>query len=321
MFSIRECKLTRLINTVLVCVLLMGAMMSVVNADIYRWVDDKGRVHFGDKAETQKQPNKPVEKVEVKIADSQWQRFDISVTSVDVSITAEETQRIIRDVNNVYAFYDEVMYFDFYKTVPVSITILKDKAGYNRYLQKVIGKTYGSSRGVYLLKTNEIVVYMRSNRNGTFETIKHETSHAIVDSIAEYTPGWLNEGLAEQMEKIERNEGRLVIHRHQENQQIIKNKSTMLALRKMLDLHNAQWRKNNISSNSYLQAQAGELLFYLLSSSPRKSFVVRILQEYKRGSRTRSLYLVRDNYIGDIGGMETGWEIWLRQKNSEPIAF
>lgn len=290
-------------------------------AEIYRWVDEKGRVHFGDKAETLKQPSRQATPVEVNIAESRWQRFDITVTSIDVTITAEETQRIIRDVNHVYGFYDHVMFFDFYQTVPVSITILKDKAGYNRYLQNTIGKTYPSSRGVYLVKTNEIVVYMRADRNGTFETIKHETSHAIIDAIAPMTPGWLNEGLAEVMEKIERKDGQLMVSRHLENQRIIKDKTAMLPLRNILDMKSREWRKHNAASHSYLQAQAGELLYFLLSATPRKSFVVRILQEYKRGKNMRSLYLVRDNYIGDIGGMETGWEMWLRQPQRDAIFF
>lgn len=311
------------IQSVMFCFLV--TFSGVAYSDIYRWVDDKGRVHFDDSARpvlqgSAKKSTKK-EKVTLNITPSSWQRFDITIRAKGVQLTDQETQRIKIDVNNVYHFYDDVMFFDFYKTVPVSITLLEDKGAYQRYLKKEMGIDGSNSRGVFYPKTNEIVVYMRKDKNGTLETIKHETSHAIIASIAPNTPGWLNEGLAEQMEKIERKDGRLVILRHEENKERLSHRENMLPLRKILDLHSSQWRKKNVSGNAYLQAHSGELLYFLLSAPPRKSFVLRILQEYKRGSRERSLYLVRDNYIGDIGGMETGWELWLRQKEKGFVAF
>ncbi|MBV1921897.1 MAG: DUF4124 domain-containing protein [Pseudomonadales bacterium] len=296
-----------------------------MSSEIYRWVDDKGQVHFDDSArpvlQGKAKERTKKEKVTLNISPSSWQRFDITIRTRDVQLTEQETLRIKSDVNNVYHFYDDVMYFDFYKTVPVSITLLADKQAYQRYLKKELGVNVSSSRGVFFTKTNEIAVYMRKDRNGTLETIKHEASHAIIASIAPNTPGWLNEGLAEQMEKIERKDGHLIMYRHEENKQRLSHRANMLPLREMLDLQSSQWRKKNVSGNSYLQAHSGELLYFLLSASPRKSFVVRILQEYKRGSRMRSLYLVRDNYIGGIGGMETSWEFWLRQKEKGFVVF
>jgi len=301
------------------------AFSGLAHSDIYRWVDEKGRVHFGDSARPVLQGNAKKstkkEKVTLNIRPSTWQRFDITIRTRDVQLTDQETLRIKQDVNNVYHFYDDVIFFDFYKTVPVSITVLADKYAYQRYLKNALGVNVANSRGVFFRKNNEIVVYMREDRNGTLETIKHEVSHAIIASVAPNTPGWLNEGLAEQMEKIERRDGRLIMWRHEENKQKLTHRASMLSLRKMLDLHSNQWRKKNVSGNAYLQAHSGELLYFLLSATPRRSFVLRILQEYRRGSNTRSLYLVRDNYIGNIGGMETGWEFWLRQKEKGFIVF
>ncbi len=252
-----------------VAICLAITFSEVAYSDIYRWVDDKGRVHFDDSARpvlqgnTKKSTKK--EKVMLNITPSSWRRFDITIRSMDVQLTEQETLRIKRDVNNVYHFYDDVMFFDFYKTVPVSITLLVDQHAYQRYLKKELGINVSNSRGVFFPKNNEIVVYMRENRNGTLETIKHETSHAIIASIAPNTPGWLNEGLAEQMEKIERKDGRLIMLRHEENKGRLSQRANMLPLREMLDLHSNQWRKKNVSGNAYLQAHSGELLYFLLS--------------------------------------------------------
>ncbi len=97
-----------------------------VQAEIYRWVDENGKVHFGDKK------SKKYDQTTIKpdIHKSTWKRFDISVNLVNVELSQDEIERIQHDVNNIYQFYDQVMFFDFFKTVPVKIHIENNKENY-----------------------------------------------------------------------------------------------------------------------------------------------------------------------------------------------
>ena len=107
----------RIFASVTFIALLFPAM---AQAQIYRWVDDKGQVHFSDK---------PVDKakaevVNIETSPSSWQPLDIEVIrqgNFAADAAQLGTARIQRDVNNVYRFYDQVMYFDFYRKVPVKI--------------------------------------------------------------------------------------------------------------------------------------------------------------------------------------------------------
>lgn len=304
----------------LFCILIALSWVFVTGpaqAEIYRWVDDSGKVHFGDKK------SKKYDQTTVKpnIHKSTWKRFEISVNLVDVELSQDEVERIQRDVNNVYQFYDQIMFFDFYKTVPVKIHIESNRDNYYQYLRLLLGREPSPSKGMYIRKGHQIVVYIKEDRNDTLETIKHEASHAIIDSIVPSTPTWLNEGLAEQMETLVADTETLVIHRHSANSQQVNRQQNLLSLRQLLDLQNGEWRKISAKSNFILQAQSGELIYFLLSSNTGRSFISRVLHEYKRGNRKRSLYLVNENYVGDIMGMEINWQRWLTSGGSGALSF
>ncbi len=305
---------------VIVNTLLLLASFSSSASEIYKWVGENGKVHFGDR----KLNSVNQQTVELDIALSEWQRFDIQVESRGAVLTEKEHNDIVDGVNNVYEFYDRVMYFDIYKTVPVKILVLKDKAMYNSFLSKRTGKQRHASLGVYFPYDNQIVVYMREDREKTFKTIKHEVSHAIVDTITSYTPIWLNEGLAEQMETIEKSEEGLYVKAHVGNRYYVDKAykdNKLMDIETFLKLPTDQWRKELNARNYPMQVHAGQLVYFLLSTSPSRSFIVRILHEFERGNQTLSYYLVDDNYIGGIETLKRNWLNWLKGQNKPLIQF
>ena len=87
-------------------------------------------MHFSDRQDHSVKQ----EVVEVKPRASEWSRFEIRIETVDLELTAEEKQQIVDGVNHVYEFYDHVLSFDMYRTVPVNILIFKDMVSYRDYL-------------------------------------------------------------------------------------------------------------------------------------------------------------------------------------------
>jgi len=180
--------------------LLLTLNVSVANAEIYKWVDEKGRVHFGDR----KDARLDQQRVQLDLKTSNWVRFDINVEARGVELTEREHEEIVEGVNNVYEFFDRVMFFDFYKTVPVKVLVLKDLPTYNAHITRRLGRKNSPSLGIFFSQDNQIIVYMQKDRKRTLKTILHEVSHAVIHTITPYAPAWLNEGLAEQMETIKK---------------------------------------------------------------------------------------------------------------------
>ncbi len=294
----------------LLALLLIAALAS---AEIYQWTDARGQVHFGDR----KLENVKQTKLDVSTAHAEWQRYAITIEAIDVELSAIERARIDEDVNNVYRFFDDVLFFDMYKTVPVKIRIYPNAKAYYDYLATVITGQIIQSWGVYLHQNNEIVVYIQPQREATFATIKHETSHAIVDTITPFTTAWLNEGLAEQMETLTHQDSHLTVTSQAENgyfvDQLRAQDGGLLALDKLFALHSSEWQSHHAEKGISLQSQTGELVYFLLATPPGRNFIVRMLHRYERGTTLISSYLVEQDYLGGIQAMQADWNRWLRE--------
>ena len=286
---------------------------STVSAKIYKWVDEDGKVHFSDRLDHSVQQ----EVVNVKPSASKWSRFEIDVKAVDIELSEEEHRQIVDGVNNVYEFFDRVMSFDMYETVPVNILIFKNSAEYRDYLVRKNRGMSVASYGLYIPSEHQIVVYVQKNRSLTFKTIKHEVSHAVVDTIVPYAPAWLNEGLAEQMEMLERDESGLYFERHHENQWVVdqaREQGRLAAIDQLLKLPSNKWRHSDLSGRGSLRAQSGQFVYFLFSKPTSRNFVVRLMHNFNRGDRTISYYLVDDNYIGGVTLLGLDWRRWLHDQ-------
>jgi hypothetical protein len=291
------------------------------HAEIYQWTDGNGRVHFGDR----KLQDAAQVVLDVKTARSQWQPYAIAIETVDVELSTAERARIAADVNNVYRFFDNVLFFDMYKTVPVKIRIYPDDRSYRAYLATVIKTPMPPTFGVYLSRSNEIAVYIQPDRQATFQTIKHEAAHAIVDTITPFTTAWLNEGLAEQMETLTIENDRLVIGRNRENSFFLRKLSAephgLVGLAELFALASDEWRRHHSASGVRLYSQTGELVYFLLSSAPGRNFIVRLLHRYERGARELSSQLVEQDYTGGIRAMQGAWNHWVNQGGVDRITL
>ena len=297
---------------------LVTLLANVSHAAIYKWVDEDGKVHFSDR----KNHRVEQEVVNVKPSASKWSGFNIQIEAVEVELSDAEREQIEDGVNNVYEFFDRVMFFDMYKTVPVNILILKDRTEYQKYLLRRNKGRSVASYGLYIPSENQIVVYVQSNRSRTFKTIRHEVSHAVVDTIVPYAPAWLHEGLAEQMEMLDRDETGLYFQRHEDNRRVVAQahaSGRLTDIDQFLKLQSDKWKHSLASGQSPLQAQAGQFLSFLLAKPTSRNFVVRLMHNFNRGDRTLSYYLVNDNYIGGVNVLALDWKNWLKQQGDRII--
>lgn len=305
----------------LCCLALLTALLSTATlAEIYRWVDDKGKVHFSDR----KQDDDSQTTVELNVPTSQWKPLDIQVDATHVNLSEAEHLRITTDVNNVYRFFDQKLYFDIYKTVPVKIQIFHDEQSYNAYISSRSKVKHGRTSGMYFKKDNAIAVFMKEDRELTFRTIKHETSHAIVDTLTPFVPTWLNEGLAENMETLIAEGDNLFLEHHHNNFDAVKaleKKRGLMGIREFFSLKSNDWFSKNRDGGYRLQVQTGEITRMLLSSRPGLSFIIRLIHAYERGDRTIAVYVVEQEYTGGIVVLELNWYRWLERTKFPKISL
>ena len=288
-------------------------------AEIYSWKDKNGNMHFSDK----KIEGIGQKRVNIKVKTSEWGKYVIDINDVDGILTEQEKQRIQEDVNAVYQFFDRKLYFDIHKTVPVNIRLYEKKEDYQRYVLDTNSKASINSRGIYFPKTNEIALYLNpKERWRTFWTIKHETSHAIVDTVTPFVPSWLNEGLAENMEALGVNRNDFFLYPHRENHRNAENahkRGNNLDVKKFLSLSSTKFYKQLKSEGSSHQTHAGELVRLFLSTKPGLKFVIRLIHIYERGARTYGSHLAKEHYTGGLKVLQNDWNRWVSRPESQKL--
>ncbi|MCW8876546.1 MAG: DUF4124 domain-containing protein [Kangiellaceae bacterium] len=308
-----------LMNAFVVSVFALFLGGGVSAGEIYRWVDENGKVHYSDK----KVEGINQSEVELNLKKSSWTGFDIEVNVFDTNLPAEDIERIETDVNNVYRFYDRVLYFDIYKTVPVRITVLANKRKYDEYTKTKFGAKFGySTVGMYSHRFNEIAIYVRKSKEGFFRTIKHEASHAIVASLVPFIPKWLNEGIAENMETVYLEGDRLAVAHHSGNyRKVSHSDSRVKQVKAFLSMPSRNWNKQNASSSSMAYAQAGEMVRLFLSSQHGLSFITRLIHAYKRGDKRFASVIAGEHYVGGLQVMQNHWDVWRERKQVGAVKF
>jgi hypothetical protein len=294
----------------------------IVVAEIYTWQDEFGNTHFGDKQD------KTLEQQAVNLAvtKSQWEKYNIEINDVDNVLTEDERQQIQQDVNSVYQFYDNTLYFDMYKTVPVKIRLYEKRRDYRRYLaQEYEQKNTRHSRGVYMFASNEIIIVLNEKeRWRTFWTIKHETSHAILDKLVPLVPGWLNEGLAENAEALDYVNSKLVLNPHRENHTTMHHsseKGLKVNLERFLSMSNKAFYQSLQTGGGINQAISGELVRLLLSTRTGRDFIVELIHNYERGNRQFSSIITQQQYVGGITVLQTDWDQWVTRTLSQKVSL
>ncbi len=304
------------LNSILT-VMLLSLLASSGFSEIYQWTDENGQVHFSDR----KPAETPVETVELEKSSSKWQPYDIQIINHGSDVTNDELKRIQNDVNAVYLFYKRIFYFDFYKTVPVSINIFPSQREYQAYVEKVTGQSGSNSLGVYITSLEQIAVFMDEDRDRVFRTIKHEASHAVINSETKYITAWFNEGLAELIEFLEIEDDRIVLYAHNYNQKAMEYYSAQVSLKDYFAIDSNEWRAGDMGRAPYLRAMAGELLYYLMSNPSRRIFVSQLLHEYKQGSRYKTSHLFENHYFGSVESMDKRWKEWIAKDKPSKIVF
>ena len=214
---------------------------------------------------------------------------------------SEKDRRYIEDgVRFLYRYYDRI--FGFEDDVKVKVRIF---GKYKRYLgyEKEVTDTR-SDAGFYSPMYNECVINGERERAQVLATVFHEASHAILTQTVPTLPLWINEGLAEYFERLELEDGGMVI-RHQDDR-----------------FYNLRYRLGNkklLSLNSYFElnddtrSMAWSILHYLMSTGEGQDSIFAMLRDMEKNPGLSSVEIIDRNYKGGTEQLQKDWLSYLRK--------
>lgn len=281
---------------------------------IFRWVDDQGKVHYGDQA--------PDSQKEVEDKSSEFafsRRFHVDILGVDHKLPVNTREKVDVAVSKIFEVYEDNLQLGLKGDPFIKVKIFKSQAAFQEYRQLLAPKLE-TNTGFYVSRLNEASVWQNRNFDAMLNVITHECSHAILNYEIGFTPTWLNEGLAEYFESMHIFGQAIVVPPHPQWDAILKELAASDKLPKLDDyfkLQGQDWYKFNKNSNlSY--AIGWSLVFYLMSTQEGQQVLANIIRaaaEDQFGSLNNQ-QLIENHYYGGVARLEKNWSIWLRSNKS-----
>ncbi len=159
--------------------------------NIYKWLDDNSIIHISDK------PRKIHSDSPVTIVGSIKPEM-VSINYIDVPNTYNLQNKINARVMKAKEMFELVVSKSLVTPVSINFRLFDNQTLYKSY-QKLVAPSLSANLGFYMGNTNESVVMMTSETQGT-NTAVHEAMHAINRHWFGNMSKWLNEGMAEYAE-------------------------------------------------------------------------------------------------------------------------
>lgn len=288
------------------------------HAEVYKWVDDNGKVHFSDKS-----PGN----TETDVIDYQHKerkKVDIKIDSIGFELGSSKKKQIIKAVDDVYSAYNKLFYIRINKVVKLNIKVFNTQEKFDKYYARVSNNPLKGARGVYFSRRNEFLVWLQEDWENTLRTIRHEISHAVLNTFAPKSPKWLNEGLAEYFETLNIQNENIVFGAHTENEKKLRRlwkRKKIPSLETYFKMTNRRWSRLAHNKSPVAYTMAWGLTSTLMSDKAGKGVVTRLLQDLKRTHKHPTLAEIDNAYVGGIETFEIKWIQWAfddqRFKNTE----
>lgn len=292
-----------------------SALEKSTAAEIYRWTDESGQVHFSD-AKPGATRNSDVMTVNYQ---DRKQYFNLKLIEDSQSLPAFTRDKVSAEVRQVYRILSRDLQLEHLRKVFLNVRIIGTQAGFQEYKAQVAPQIRTNS-GFYTSNNNEAVVFQGDNPDTMRDVIRHEATHVIMAGLYGVTPSWFNEGLAEYFEQLEiSGQSRQVdaVDYHWAHLQNRHQQGNLMSLHDYVNLPPQQWYSGNLQDN---YALAWSLVFFLMENTEGKRFLKGMMNDMAEDycwSTPGSEYF-NANYPGGFKAFEADWESWLQR--SLPVA-
>lgn len=271
---------------------------------IYKWVDEEGRTHFGEK------PNLENE-LKAQDLSKQYEALQQAVTlSIEYphwagdSVIESEIKKQGKLVHKVLSHYVPKIY---QRQINLKIILFKNVEDFEVQREK---QQANAQWGAYYSSGSNIIYLPRyPTVEQTMAIARHEMSHAMLAGMLGPVPVWLNEGLAEYMESV-RWQMNIVLAQPNVSQykRLEGSSMTALANTERSDFYGAN------QQNNYLQAAAS--IYFLLDHQAGRQWLKRSFAFYGQNPcrKISAKQLFSQNYPDGLEGANNHFNAWLNAR-------
>jgi hypothetical protein len=327
-------------------------LSSTSDAEIYKWTDERGHVHYGDKApkdvgavevsEHLKEaatiytpappapmsaPSRPDAKPMPEFLDgdlpvlhaeqaprgmSKTVRVDIDL--VDYKLSRADNNKIDQEIQLMYGWFVDQLGWDIYPRYPLKIRVFGSAAAFSAYAPSL--EPWNAQRSHYNPSTREIVMRGEPLTDDTIATLRHEASHAILGMQLQDLPFWINEGLAEVFRSSGALRGRLNVTPDPEWVEMMKLKlrdGSLQPLDYYFKIPNSQWRMVRRREERSYYMISWAMMSFLLSTPNGKICLHGIMRDARKSkSGFGALDEAFEINCGESKRLDANWRMWVQ---------
>ncbi len=298
---------------VLCCLFLL---CSSAYAEVYRWKDENGRIHYSDKRPTDQNDFQTKE-----IKGTKASRLEVELILHGLTLNADIENTIKLSVVKIHEVYTSVVGLNLGDIPPVKIRLFDQQEEFQEFYAKFAnGSRSDQISGFYTSLTGEIVLYKNRSIERTLEVIAHEASHLLLSyAYDNKIPTWLNEGLAEYFELITLQGLSVNVppnHYSDRQMKSLQKTNRLLPLNNYFKRNGQAWYFANATSGGLYYSQAWSLVFYLMSSPEGKNLIKNMFAYLKQNPWDENInFILIDNfYSRGLVDFEKKWQQWIPAK-------
>lgn len=277
---------------------------NVSKQKIYKWVDEEGRTHFGEK------PNTAQKKSSVEDLSKQYQALQQAVQLkieypnwAGDSFIESELKKQGKMVHKVLSHYVPKSHL---RQINLKIILFKNVAEFQQHRDKQQANAQWGA--YYSSASNSIYLPRYPNIEQTMAIARHEMSHAMIAGMLGPIPVWMNEGLAEYMESFSWKMNVAVAQPRVHNYNQLKNAN-------MAELANASYKDfyGFDQDRNYLQAVAS--IYFLLDHQSGRDWLKSSFRFYAQNpcSNQGAERLFAQTYPGGLAGASRNFKAWIKK--------
>lgn len=273
------------------------------SSKIYRWVDENGKVHFGDDEKNKGSVIHGNRAPELSIT--------VNVIPHDSQPNRHFQNNLAREARSIYNILLGILPREQLRPVYLDIVVLSSYRSLKDY------KTYRFSKegkGTAYQRNSQAVAYVSMHRGDDVDrSVKRELTYSIVTALVGSVPQWLGEGLASYIGYLEWNNMNSAIARPRGNfsKGYIKDDDFI----ELMNMDHRTFQQSKSWSLGYFE-QSYSLFYFLKSHQEGKQLITRLFKHYSHWDchpdDIESVLL--ENYPGGSYMLMKRYNRWLENK-------
>lgn len=269
---------------------------------IYRWTDENGRVHFGERSQSDNAHNLS------KTYGRQTQGIKLTLEFQGWQGNSQLESELHKEASLLYRILTRYIPKAQWRQINLNLVIFRNQAAFEAYKQQQ--QANAGWVAYYDGRRNQAFLAVQPNHQTTMRIARHEMTHAMMLGMLGSTPIWISEGVAQYLEQLSWQLSSAQIEADQYAFEQLSADAAPYQFKTMVGMSHRQFNGENQQQN-YTQSAA--MMHFLLGHKAGQQWLRKTLGYFAQnpcGAYDAPRFFAQA-YPGGLAAAAQGYQQWL----------